>query len=312
MANSHRYKQLSPNELYNWMKEDKKFILIDTLVNDHFCKTHLPNSINACVFEVTFIDQVKAITEDKDAEIVLYGSSRRTMDAVKAAEKLKQEGYKQINVLQGGIEAWRFAGLDLEGDAADEPDDPQTILKLEDGSYSVDTHQSTIQWTGRNPSSTHFGNIKIASGELGVKEGIITGIFDIDMKSITNINLEGDESQPVLIAHLNSDDFFLTNLFPMAKFKILGSEPVKEPFLSVPNHLIKGTFELKGITATQDFMATVTKTPENGLAAEAHFDVDRTRWNIIYGSTRFFEHLGMHLVFDSITIQLRIVATRSI
>jgi len=57
-------------------------------------------------------------------------------------------------------------------------------------------------------------------------------------------------------------------------------------------------------------MATVTKTPENGLAAEAHFDVDRTRWNIIYGSTRYFEHLGMHLVFDHISIQLRIVAVR--
>ena len=55
-------------------------------------------------------------------------------------------------------------------------------------------------------------------------------------------------------------------------------------------------------------MATITRTPENGLAAEAHFDIDRPRWNIIYGSTRFFEHLGMHLVFDLISIQLRILA----
>ena len=110
MTNSNKYKQLSPDELYNWMKEDKKFILIDTLVNDHFCKIHLPNSINACVFEVTFIDQIKAITRDKDAEIVLYGSSSRTMDAVKAAEKLEHEGYKQINVLQGGIEACVLPG----------------------------------------------------------------------------------------------------------------------------------------------------------------------------------------------------------
>ena len=312
MTNSNKYKQLSPNKLYSWMKENKKFILIDTLINDHFCKTHLPNSINACVFEVTFIEQIKAITEDKDAEIVLYGSSSRSMDATKAAEKLEQEGYRQINVLQGGIEAWRFAGLALEGDTVDEPDDPQTLLKLKNGSYHVDTHQSIIEWTGRNPSTTHFGNIEIASGELVVKDGIITGKFEIDMNSITNVNLEGDESQPVLIAHLKSDDFFLTKLFPTAKFKILDSEPVKEPFLSVPNHLIKGTLELKGIKALQDFMATITKTSENGLAAEAHFDIDRTKWNIIYGSTRFFEHLGMHLVFDLISIQLRIVASKSI
>jgi polyisoprenoid-binding protein YceI len=121
--------------------------------------------------------------------------------------------------------------------------------------------------------------------------------------------VQDDEFQPVLIAHLKSDDFFLTKLFPTAKFKILSSTPVKEPFLSVPNYKINGTLELRGLKAQQDFMATVTKTPENGVAAEAHFDIDRTRWNIIYGSTRFFEHLGMHLVFDMISIQVRIVAS---
>ncbi len=309
MMNSNKYKQLSPKELYHWMEENKKFYLIDTLVSDHFRRIHLPNSTNACVFEVTFIDQVKAITEDEDAEIVLYGSSTRSMDAVKAAEKLDQEGYRHINVLRGGIEAWRSAGLSLEGEAVDEPDDPQTLLKLEDRSYRVDTDQSIIEWTGRNPNMTHFGNIKIATGELAVKDGIITGTFDIDMNSITNINLEGDELQPVLIAHLISDDFFLTKLFPTAKFKIVSSTPVKEPFLSVPNYEINGALELRGVKAQQDFMATVTKTPENGLTAEAHFDIDRTRWNIIYGSTRFFEHLGMHLIFDLISIQVRIVAS---
>jgi len=34
------------------------------------------------------------------------------------------------------------------------------------------------------------------------------------------------------------------------------------------------------------------------IGIEAHFDIDRTKWDIIYGSSRFFEHLGMHLVFD--------------
>ena len=309
MVNSSKYKQLSTKELYHWMEDNKKFCLIDTLGGDHFHRIHLPNSINACVFEVTFIDQVKDITGDKDAEIVLYGSSTRSRDAIMAAEKLEQEGYRHINVLKGGIEAWRSAGLSLEGEAVDEPDDPQTLLRLEDRSYRVDTNKSIIEWTGRNPTSTHFGYVKIATGEFAVKDGIITGTFDIDMNSITNINLEGDELQPVLIDHLKSDDFFLSKLFPKAKFKILHSTPVKEPFLTVPNHEINGTLELRGVKAQQDFMATITKTTENGLSAEAHFDIDRTRWNIIYGSTRFFEHLGMHLVFDLISIQVRIVAS---
>ena len=31
---------------------------------------------------------------------------------------------------------------------------------------------------------------------------------------------------------------------------------------------------------------------------------------VIYGSTRFFEHIGMHLVFDLISFQVKIVAKK--
>jgi rhodanese-related sulfurtransferase len=304
-----KFKQLAPKDLHHWMEENKHFFLIDTLPGDHFRKVHLPNSTNVCVFEVTFIEQAKAIIENKETDIVIYGSSNRSHDAIMAAGKLEQEGYKYIHVLKGGIEAWRSAGLPLEGDAVDAPHDPQTLLRLEDRHYQVDTNQSIIEWTGRNPTSTHFGYVKIAAGKLVVKEGRITGSCEIDMNSITNLNLEGDELQPVLVAHLKSDDFFLTKLFPTAKFNIIQSKPSKEPFLTAQNHEIIGTLELRGTKVQQNFMATITRTPENDLAAEAHFDIDRTKWNIIYGSTRFFEHLGMHLVFDLISIQLRIIAS---
>jgi len=54
-------------------------------------------------------------------------------------------------------------------------------------------------------------------------------------------------------------------------------------------------------------MNTVFKLPDNKLVAEAHFDIDRTRWDIIYGSNRFFSHLGMHLVYDLISLQMKII-----
>lgn len=308
MVHSHTNKQLSVAELHRWMEERKRFFLIDILVSDHYRRIHLPNSMNACVFEVTFLDQIKAIVGDKDAEIVLYGSSARSLDASTAAEKLEREGYRHINILEGGLEAWRSDGLALEGDAIEGVDDPQTLLTLEDRSYRIDTDKSSIEWTGRNANTTHWGNIQITEGEFIVKDEVLTGAFDIDMNSITNINLEGDELQSVLISHLKSDDFFLTQFFPKARFKVLNSVQVNEPFLTAPNYSIKGLLELKGVKAGQDFMATVTKTTENGLAVEAHFDIDRTKWGIVYGSTRFFEHLGMHMVFDLISIQVRIVA----
>jgi len=56
------------------------------------------------------------------------------------------------------------------------------------------------------------------------------------------------------------------------------------------------------------FEAVIENLADGALAAEAHFDLDRTRWGVIYGSGRFFEHLGMHLVYDPISVQVRIVA----
>lgn len=301
-------KEVFPEELNSWMKEEKHFYLIDTLKIDNFSKKHLPGALNACIFEVTFMEQINLIAENKNVDIVLYGACGRTMDAVTAAGKLERNGYHHIYVLNGGIESWQSAGLPLEGEAVDQKLDPQTVVKLENRSYRVDTDLSLMEWRGRNPGTSHFGTIKIANGEMAVENGILQGGFEIDMDSLTSTNLEGDELQPVLEDHLKSDDFFFTRLFPRAKFTITKGIPVKEPFASIPNYEIEGTLELRGVKARQRFMATITKTDEHGLMAEAHFDINRTKWGIIYGSARFFEYLGMHLVFDLISFQVRIAA----
>jgi polyisoprenoid-binding protein YceI len=306
-----RPQKLSPSDLFQRIKSGDDVYLIDTLPGDHFAKVHLPDARNACVYEVTFLEQIQTITTDTAAPLVLYGSSVRSRDAETAAAKLTEAGYSNLCVLDGGIEAWRGAGLPLHGDAADAPDDPETRLVVTDGSYRIDSERSTIKWTGRNAGTTHFGTVGLSGGDIVITGDSFSGTATIDMGTITNINLEGDELQPVLISHLMSDDFFLVKLFPTATFTITQATLLKEPFLTSPNYEVSGKLMLRGVTADKSFLATVTRPAENELAAEAHFDIDRTRWNITYGSTRFFEHLGMHLVFDLISIELRIVAVQN-
>ena len=65
--NSIKYKELSPEDLNHWIEGKRSFYLIDTLPDDHFSKIHLPGAVNASVFQITFMDQVKAITEDGQA-----------------------------------------------------------------------------------------------------------------------------------------------------------------------------------------------------------------------------------------------------
>ncbi|MGD8721086.1 MAG: YceI family protein [Desulfobacterales bacterium] len=308
MTENKKYKSLEADELMKRMKNKEPLLLIDTLTGSHFEKVHLPGARSACVFEVTFLEQVEAIAESKKAEIVLYGSSGRSRDALTAADKLQREGYENISVLNGGLEAWRARGFELQGDQPGMAD-PETVLRLDDGQYRVDIDQSVIEWSGRNPNSKHFGTVGIKEGQVKVNSSILTGVVDIDMESIDNTNLKGDELHPVLTAHLKSDDFFFVKMFPSAVLTITEGVPVETPFLSTPNYGFKATLELRGVKADLAFQATVTKTEGGGLAAEAHFDIDRTRWEVIYGSARFFENLGMHLVFDLISFQVKIVTT---
>ena len=310
MNSGSRQNRLNAYEVKELMAQKPDTILIDLLPPEHFTKVHLPGAKNSCVFMVSFIDDVAKNVPNKDAEIVVYGSSSHSRDVMAALEKLDREGYGNVHFLEGGIAAWREAGYPTEGTGTDQPDDPQTRLRIEDGVYVVDTGAGRVEWIGRNPTTRHHGTVKIAKGQFKVETGMISGTFEMDMNTIHNINLEGDELHPVLEQHLRSDDFFFVKLFPKAVFTITEGKPKDPAWLTSPNYSVKGKLSLRGVSAPLEFDATVNKAEKNRLAIESHFDVDRTQWNVIYGSTRFFEHLGMHKVFDLISIQVNLVADK--
>jgi len=300
------FTKITAEELYKKMSQKTDMIIIDTLPKELFEKRHVPGAQNACVFQVVFPSEVEAIVPDRDREVVLCGSSSASYDSVTAAEKLVRLGYSKVFALTGGLAAWREAGYPLAGNDPDSVDDGDQLI-LDDHSYTVDIEQSIIEWTGRNPNTRHYGTLRLLRGDITILQGKLRGTFEIDMHSLKNLNLEGNELQPVLIAHLKSDDFFFTEKFPTPRFTIDSARKIGES-LSAPNFEVEGTLELRGVRNAMKFLATVSNLPDSAISAEAHFDFDRTQWKIIYGSSRYFEHLGMHLVFDPISIGLHIVA----
>lgn len=300
---------ITPTALSAAIGQGENIRLIDTLPEDHFQQVHLPGSGNACVYQVTFLDQVRKITEDPEAEIVLYGSSSRSLDSRIAAEKLQRAGYRRVAVLQGGLEAWREAGQPLEGSAVQTFLDPCTLVSLPSGRFALDVQQSMVGWTGRNMNTSHFGMVRCHSGRLDSTEAGFTGSLTVDMAGIENYNLAGDPLQAVLIDHLKSDDFFLVTLFPEATLSIERARLRDKPCRTAVNCDVEGDLTLRGISRKLAFPATVTDSAE-AIFLEAHFDIDRTEWGIIYGSARYFEHLGMHQVFEAISISLRLVFAR--
>jgi polyisoprenoid-binding protein YceI len=303
-------KTVSVADLKSMNKKYPDTHMVDVLPPEHYENIHLPGAQNVCVFYVSFLDDLAKIIPDKKERVVVYGSSERSHDAKMAIEKMTRAGYLEVYELEGGIEAWRRAGEACEGNAIDQMVDVQTTVSLSDGTFTVDNDLSTIKWVGRNPTTSHFGTVGISKGVIHIKNGDISGEIEVDMNSIHNINLEGGELQPVLEAHLRSDDFFFTGMFPTAVLTLNEVTPLQPPWQTTPNFHVKGKLTLRGVTAALAFDMTVNSAADNLLHLEAHFDIDRTRWNIIYGSTRFFEHLGMHKVFDFISIQLHVAATR--
>ena len=303
--------RISSQDLNKKIANRENFVLVDTLTNDHFESVHIPGAKNACVFEVVFLKNVEKIVSGKDDAIILYGSSAKSIDALTAGEKLIRAEYQNVSILEGGLAYWRENDYPLEGTNIEILAYPEEGILPENGTFHVNIGESVIEWTGRNPNKKHHGTLPLMKGEMIIGDESIVGSFELDMTGIKNIDLDGDEWQPVLLSHLMSDDFFFVKIFPKAFFNINSMIPIEASSLSTPNFEVTGLLELKGNISEIRFPATVTRPPGGGMTIEAHFDIDRTLWKVLYGSARFFEHLGMHLVFDLISIQLRLVLMRT-
>lgn len=177
-------------------------------------------------------------------------------------------------------------------------------LLEEDESYTVNTEASELQWTGRKLTGSHTGTLKLKSGKLILEEGYLTGgSFVIDMTSMTNEDIENEESRNKLMGHLRSDDFFSTANYPEATLKITSVEQGD----SRSDYGITADLTIKGKTNSIIFPARVETTNE-GLSAEATITFDRTKWDVRYGSGSIFKSLGDKAIYDDVEIVVNLVA----
>lgn len=149
--------------------------------------------------------------------------------------------------------------------------------------YQIDNTTSSIVWTGgKIVGGSHSGTVKLSEGGLQVTDGKITaGKFTIDMTSIANTDLDGG-MRDKLVGHLNSADFFDTANHKTATLAIVSSDAQNN---------VKAMLTIKGKAHEVNFPATVTES--NGtVIAKAKITVDRSKYDVRYGSTSFFDDLG--------------------
>jgi polyisoprenoid-binding protein YceI len=171
--------------------------------------------------------------------------------------------------------------------------------------YKVDKAVSKVKWEGKKVTGRHNGTISFESGQLTVSKGMVKGgSFVIDMKTIIDEDLTDPEWNKKLIGHLSSDDFFSIAKFPQASMVVN-----KVTSVSGDDFHFSADLTIKGIKKPVEFNAKV-KVNGDKLSAQGIITVNRTLYDIKYGSGSFFEGLGDKMISDDFTLEFDVVATK--
>ena len=159
---------------------------------------------------------------------------------------------------------------------------------------TVNVEESTITWLGKKVTGQHQGTIALKSGMLKFDENtLVGGNFVIDMTSIANTDLQGG-GKAKLEGHLKSNDFFGVEKHPTATLQITKAEKQ-----SGNTYAVTGSLSIKGITNPIAFNMDV-----NENTATAAVKVDRTKYDIKYGSASFFDGLKDKAIYDDFDLNV--------
>ena len=291
-------------ELAELKSAHPELLIIDCRLEAEFDASHLPDAKSNCVFEIAFIDRMSALAPDKHLPVSVYGSFGSRESQV-AAEKLVRAGYSNVYALEDGIETWKASNLPIDEQLLS----PAPEQEPREGEYPIRVESSLLEWTGRNLASKHWGTIQVNSGFLTFQDGVpISGYVAFDTTTISSQDIQDPSLKKVLDDHLKSDDFFDVDRFPEATFSLVRVCRLVSTNLGTPNLHVEGRLTIKGTTEPIDFLANDGIDSEGNWTMQANFDIDRTSFNVFYGSGRLFKKIGMHLVNDLISIQIKLSA----
>jgi polyisoprenoid-binding protein YceI len=175
----------------------------------------------------------------------------------------------------------------------------------------ADLESSKIEWLGTKPTGTHFGTLSILEGSIFIKDGkLLGGEFTMDMNSIDVLDIEAPEMKVKLAGHLKSADFFYVDSFPTSNFKFSSalpyesSEEITEGV--VPTHRIEGNLTLRGVSRKISFPANIEITGSTVKGITPQFVINRTEWNVNYGSKSIFDNLKDNFIHDEIGITIKL------
>ncbi|WP_321298291.1 YceI family protein [Marinifilum fragile] len=167
------------------------------------------------------------------------------------------------------------------------------------GSKKLNSEKSKVEWLGKKVTGEHSGTIKVSEGSLMLKgDKLEKGSFVVDMGTIVCTDIKDESYRAKLEGHLKSDDFFGVEKYPEAKFEML-----KAKNLGDGSYEIHGNITIKDITKPISFKINMHQ-HGNDLHVSGKIVIDRSQFNVRYGSGSFFDNLGDKTIYDDFELTL--------
>ncbi len=179
--------------------------------------------------------------------------------------------------------------------------------------FTVNVSESAIEWKGFKPTGSHNGIISLDNGVFETNDGTLqSGTFLINMNTITVTDIEAGDGKEDFEAHLKGtiegkeNHFFDVSKFPTAAFEITSTEA-----LDTGKTKLSGNLAIKDQKHNISFPVNITHDGDQMTIESESFIIDRTKWNVNYGSKSIFEDLGDKFINDDIELKISIKAKKA-
>jgi polyisoprenoid-binding protein YceI len=171
--------------------------------------------------------------------------------------------------------------------------------------YTVDPEKTKIEYVGKKVTGQHNGTVSVKSGNLVFKGAELSGgEIVVDMNSMTVSDITDEDSAKKFLGHMKSPDFFNTEKYPESKLVINKTKKVG------PDLDVTGDLTMLGKTQPVNFKVTNWKWSDKEVTGKAKLILDRTKWNLKYGSGKFFKGLGDKMIHDEFELMIDLFAIR--
>lgn len=105
---------ITAQELHERLDDGDDILVVNVLSRESYEQEHIPGSISIPEEEIE--EEAPNALPDKDATIIVHCSGETCSASENAAKKLEAMDYENVIRFEGGIEAWKEAGYELESE----------------------------------------------------------------------------------------------------------------------------------------------------------------------------------------------------